>query len=81
MNFDAVGGRRYLLTWGCVAVSSFMLWFDKVTGGEWVTIIIATAAAYIAGNTAQKFKSIGADHERNINESDKVGDRENRHRY
>ena len=75
MSFDAVGGRRYLLTCGCVIIASFMLWFDKLTGGEWVTIIIATAAAYIAGNTAQKFKSIEADHEQHRNVKDYRQDR------
>lgn len=81
MNFDAVGGRRYVLTWGCVIIATVLIWFDKLTGGEWVAVIAATAAAYIAGNTAQKFKSAEATNEPEINPGYQNRDRENGDRY
>ncbi len=52
--FECVGGRRFVLTCGCVLIATGLCWFDKLTGGEWVAAIVATAAAYIAGNTIQK---------------------------
>ena len=50
-----LGGRRFILTMGCAAVSTVLLWFAKISGAEFVTIISLTVAAYITGNTAQKF--------------------------
>lgn len=49
-----LGGRRFLLTFGCSLVSTILVWNDKLSGGEFVAIISLTAAAYIAGNTIQK---------------------------
>ena len=40
---------------GCAIVSTWLLWFAKISGAEFVTIISLTVAAYITGNTAQKF--------------------------
>lgn len=81
MNFDIIGGRRHFVTWGCIVIASFMLWHDKISGGEWVTVMIACAAAYIAGGTAQKFKSNGVPHEPEINSGYQNRDRENGDRY
>jgi uncharacterized membrane protein len=50
-----LGGRRFILTMGCAVVSTILLWFAKISGAEYVTIISLTVAAYITGNTAQKF--------------------------
>ena len=50
-----LGGRRFILTMGCAVVSTILLWFAKISGAEFVTIISLTVAAYITGNTAQKF--------------------------
>lgn len=49
-----LGGRRFILTMGCSIMSTFLVWHGKIGGGEFVTLISLTAAAYIAGNTGQK---------------------------
>jgi hypothetical protein len=50
------GGRRFLLTLGCGAVCTVLVWFDRIDGMVFRDIIIGTVAAYIAGNVAQKIK-------------------------
>lgn len=54
MNLETFGGRRFLLTLGCGAVTSLLIWFGKIDGGVYASVIIATVAAYITGNVAQK---------------------------
>lgn len=48
------GGRRFLLTVGCGVVSTLLLVGDHIGEQSFVTIVIATVAAYITGNTVQK---------------------------
>ncbi len=48
MNFETFGGRTFLLTVGCGAVTSVMRWFDKLDNGSWTAVIIASVCAYIA---------------------------------
>ena len=48
------GGRRFLLTLGAGGVASVLVWFQKITSGDWAMVTIATVAAYIAGNVAQR---------------------------
>jgi len=54
MNIDNYGGRRFLLTLGCGVASTILVWFCKISGGEYVTIVSLTVAAYITGNVTQK---------------------------
>lgn len=61
MNINTFGGRRFLLTVGCGAVTSFLLWHGKLDSGSYTAIIIATVGAYIAANTTQKVKSNAAE--------------------
>lgn len=56
MNFTQYGGRRFLLTVGCGAVCSVLLWFGKLSDPSFTTIILGTVAVYIAANTTQKVK-------------------------
>lgn len=51
------GGRRFLMTMGCGAVCTVLVWFAKIDGAIFRDIIIATVAVYIAGNTVQKVKA------------------------
>ena len=51
---DSLGGRRFLLTCWCVNASILLTVFGKISGGEFVTVISLTAAAYIGGNVIQK---------------------------
>ena len=56
MNFDTLGGRRYLLTWAVGICASVMQWFGKLdpAGTAYAAIIMGTVAAYITGNVIQK---------------------------
>lgn len=57
-NFiTAWGGRRFLMTMGCGAACTVLVWFAKIDGSIFRDIIIATVAAYIVGNTYQKVKA------------------------
>jgi len=53
---ESAGGRRFLLTLGCGAVCTVLVWFGRIDGMVFRDIIIGTVAAYIAGNVAQKLK-------------------------
>lgn len=55
MSLRAFGGRRFLLTLGCGAACTVLVWFGKIGDAVFASIIIGTVGAYIAGNTAQKF--------------------------
>jgi len=65
MNFTILGGRRYLMTMGCCAISTVLVWHGKIGGGEFVTLISLAMAFYNAANTAQKIKE---SHNANSNE-------------
>lgn len=56
MDFEAFGGRRYLLTVGCGWVNTALLMGGYIDQSIFRDLIIATVAAYIAGNTIQKVK-------------------------
>jgi len=64
-TINDLGGRRFLLTCWCVNASILLTVFGKISGGEFVTVISLTAAAYIAGNGVQKF--LEAKKDENIN--------------
>lgn len=48
------GGRRFMLAVGALVISSFMLWFGKVTGSEYVTLCLLTYGGFITGNVMQR---------------------------
>lgn len=56
MTISTFGGRRFLLTLGCGVVTSILLWFGKLDGAIYATVVLGTVGAYIAGNTVQKVK-------------------------
>lgn len=57
MNFiSTIGGRRFLLTAGCGITCTVLVWYAKISDQVFATVIIATVAAYITGNTFQKVK-------------------------
>ncbi|MDI4633280.1 hypothetical protein J7U46_09500 [Pelomonas sp. V22] len=62
MNFDTIGGRRFLLTVGCGAVTSALQFMGKLdpAGTTYAAVIIGTVGAYVAGNTVQKIKQPAA---------------------
>jgi len=56
MNIENYGGRRFLMTMGCGIVASCLLWFGKISGSEYVTLITLTVVPYIGFNTQQKIQ-------------------------
>ena len=56
MNLETYGGRRFLMTMGCGMSSTVLVWHAKISDAIFRDIIIATVAAYIAGNVVQKIK-------------------------
>jgi hypothetical protein len=56
MNFDFLGGRRYLLAWGALLSASILQYFGRLdlAGTAYGLTVGATVGAYIAGNTLQK---------------------------
>jgi hypothetical protein len=56
MNFNTLGGRKFVLTMGCGIVSTILLWFGKLTSADFVMITSFTIGAYIAGGTIENVK-------------------------
>lgn len=56
ISLDRFGGRRFLLTMVSGAGTWLLCWAGKIDGGVYSVVTIATVAAYITGNTAQKLK-------------------------
>ena len=56
MNFDSIGGRRYILVWGAMVIASVLQWFGKLdlAGTAWGLVIGGTVGAYITGNVMQR---------------------------
>ena len=53
---EALGGRRFLLVLGCGLVNAVLVWFGKITSGDFVLVTSATVSVFIAGNAYQKAK-------------------------
>jgi hypothetical protein len=54
VNLDQLGGRRFLLTMVSGAGTWLLCWAGKIDGGVYSVVTIATVAAYITGNVAQR---------------------------
>jgi len=61
MSLDSYGGRRFLMTMGCGVVSTVLLWFGKISGSEYVTLVTLTVVPYIWLNTQQKIQAVKND--------------------
>lgn len=57
MTIETFGGRRFILTVGCGAMCSFLLWHGKLTDPSFTFIIMGTVGAYVAANTTEKIKA------------------------
>ena len=53
-RIEDFGGRRYVMTMGCCFIATGLVWFGKVSGGEFVTLISLAMAFYNGANTLQK---------------------------
>ena len=56
MMYETVGGRRFILTCTTQVISSWLLWYAKLTPEAYSMIILGTVAAYIAGASYQNVK-------------------------
>ena len=54
MDLESYGGRRFLLSLLSCISSTALVAFGKISGDVYSVIQIATVAAYITGNVAQK---------------------------
>lgn len=59
MPLEKLGGRRFILTMLCGAMTSVLQYFGKLdpAGSTYALVIVGTVGAYIAGNTTQKIKA------------------------
>lgn len=46
--------RKFLLSLLTLVTASVLVWFGKIDPGVYSAVVIATVAAYITGNVAQK---------------------------
>jgi hypothetical protein len=58
-QMELSGGRRFILAMGAGITTTFLQWMGKLdaAGTTYATVVIATVAAYITGNTVQKSKA------------------------
>ena len=54
MNFNLLGGRRYVLAQEVFIASCVLLALGKLDGGEWVTVTLGIAGVYVVGNVTQR---------------------------
>lgn len=57
MTLDSIGGRRFVLTMVSGAGTWLLCLVGTIDGGVYSVVTIATVAAYIGGNTAQKIRT------------------------
>ena len=59
MNFETIGGRRFLLCVGVGIGTTVLQWFGKLDpgGSTYALVLIGTVAAYITGNVTQRVKA------------------------
>ncbi len=55
MNFNSLGGRRFLFAIGLTILSAFLLYVGKLTSGDFTSIVNFNVIALVAGHTADKF--------------------------
>lgn len=60
MNFERIGGRRWLLALISGAGTFTLCWVGRIDGNAYMLTTIGIVGAYITGNVAQKIKAPGA---------------------
>ena len=58
MNITTLGGRKFLATIGCGAVTSLLQYLGKLdaAGSTYSLVVLGTVGVFIAGNVTQKVK-------------------------
>jgi hypothetical protein len=54
---ESVGGRKAILVFWFGNVAGLLTAFDKLAGGEFVTVTIALVAAFVTGNVYEATKT------------------------
>jgi hypothetical protein len=54
---DVAGGRKSFLVWWFGNFAGMLTAFDKLNGGEFVTVVIALVAAFVTGNVYEATKT------------------------
>lgn len=54
INLQALGGRRFILTAVSGAGTWLLCWAGHIDGSTYAAVTIATVAAYITGNVAER---------------------------
>ena len=55
MSFYSVGGRRFVFAVGLTFLAAALLWLDKLTSGDFTSIVNFNVIALVAGHTADNF--------------------------
>lgn len=55
IDFDAYGGRRFLLTLLAQLINAALVFMGKIDTGSYVAVILGTVGAFIAGNVTQRY--------------------------
>lgn len=54
MNLDNAGGRKFVLAAATLLACTLLVAFKRIGDTVFAAVVIATVAAYITGNVAQK---------------------------
>jgi hypothetical protein len=54
---DSIGGRKAFMVFWFSNLAGLLTAFDKLNGGEFVTVTIALVAAYVTGNVYEATKT------------------------
>lgn len=54
MNFERIGGRRFLFTFTCLAICTALRCFDKLPASDFVAIVNWIGTVYMGVNLGQK---------------------------
>jgi hypothetical protein len=57
VNFNTIGGRRWLLTLISGAGTFLLCWAGRIDGNAYMLTTIGIVGAYITNNTVQKIKA------------------------
>lgn len=55
MNFNKLGGRRFVFAVGLTILSAALLYAGKLTSGDFTSIVNFNVIALVAGHSADKF--------------------------
>lgn len=51
---DTIGGRKFILTVAAQVSCNVLVWAGKISDDVYSVVVLATVAAYIAGNVTQR---------------------------